>query len=50
VARAQAAPPVVIGFLAQGTPEGSAEFVSSVRKGLGEAGLVEGNDFTSLFR
>jgi putative ABC transport system substrate-binding protein len=49
-ARAQAAPAAVIGYLAQGTQEGSAEFVSSVRKGLGEAGLVEGNDFTSLFR
>jgi putative ABC transport system substrate-binding protein len=49
VARAQAAPPV-IGFLAQGTPEGSAEFVSAVRKGLSEAGLAEGKDFTSEFR
>ena len=49
VARAQAAPPI-IGFLAQGTPEGSAEFVSAVRKGLSEAGLAEGKDFTSEFR
>ena len=49
VARAQAAPPAVIGYLAQGTQEGSAEFVSSVRKGLGEAGLVEGKDFTGRF-
>ena len=48
-ARAQAAPPI-IGFLAQGTPEGSAEFVSAVRKGLSEAGLAEGKDFTSEFR
>jgi hypothetical protein len=36
VARAQT-PPAVIRYLAQGTQEGSAEFVSSVRKGLGEA-------------
>jgi putative tryptophan/tyrosine transport system substrate-binding protein len=50
VVRAQAAPLPVIGYLAQGTPEGSAEFVSAVRKGLGEAGLVEAKDFTSEFR
>ena len=49
-ARAQAAPTAVIGYLAQGTPEGSAEFVSAVRKGLSEAGLAEGKDFTSEFR
>jgi putative ABC transport system substrate-binding protein len=48
--RAQAAPPPIIGYLAQGTQEGTAEFVSAVRKGLGEAGLVEGKDFTSQFR
>jgi putative ABC transport system substrate-binding protein len=49
-ARAQGAPPPVIGYLAQGTPEGSAEFVSAVLKGLGDAGLAEGKDFTSEFR
>ena len=36
-------------YRALNSPEGSAEFVSSVRKGLGEAGLVEGKDFTSRF-
>jgi ABC-type uncharacterized transport system substrate-binding protein len=49
VAQAQAVLPAVIGYLAQGAQEGSAEFVSSVRKGLGEAGLVEGKDFTTRF-
>ena len=49
VARAQQPAMPVIGYLAQGAQEGSAEFVSSVRKGLGEAGLVEGKDFTSRF-
>ncbi len=49
-ARSQAAPPPVIGYLAQGTPEGSAEFLAAVRKGLGETGLVEGKDVASEFR
>jgi putative tryptophan/tyrosine transport system substrate-binding protein len=49
-ARAQAPPPRVIGYLAQGTPEVGVGFVTAVRKGLGEAGLVEGKDFTSEFR
>jgi putative tryptophan/tyrosine transport system substrate-binding protein len=49
-ARAQQAPPPVIGYLAHGTPEGEAAFVAAVRKGLGEAGLVEGKDVTSEFR
>jgi putative tryptophan/tyrosine transport system substrate-binding protein len=50
-ARSQAAPPPpVIGYLAQGTPVGSAEFVAAVREGLSEVGLVEGKDFTSEFR
>jgi putative tryptophan/tyrosine transport system substrate-binding protein len=40
----------VIGYLSQGAPEGSADIVAAVRKGLGEAGLVEGQDFTSEFR
>jgi putative ABC transport system substrate-binding protein len=40
----------VIGYLAQGTPEGTRELVAAVRKGLGEAGLAEGRDFTSEFR
>jgi putative ABC transport system substrate-binding protein len=48
--RAQAARPSVVGFLAQGTPEATAEFAAAVRKGLGEGGLVEGKDFTAEFR
>ena len=40
----------VIGFLSHGTPEGTAAFVAAVRKGLGEAGLVEGKDVTSELR
>src|SRR5262249_48982273 len=39
-----------IGYLSHGTPEGTAAFVDAVRKGLGEAGLVEGKDFASEFR
>jgi putative ABC transport system substrate-binding protein len=49
-ARAQQVSPRVIGYLSQGTPEGSAGFVPAVQKGLGDAGLVEGKDFTSEFR
>ena len=48
-ARAQQPPPVV-GYLAHGTPEGGAALVAAVRKGLGEARLVEDKDFTSQFR
>jgi putative ABC transport system substrate-binding protein len=40
----------VIGYLSHGTPEGTSAFVSAVRKGLGEAGMVEGKDVTSEFR
>ena len=40
----------VIGYLSHGTPEGTAAFVSAVRKGLGEAGIVDGKDVTSEFR
>jgi putative tryptophan/tyrosine transport system substrate-binding protein len=47
--RAQQSSPVV-GYLAHGTPEGGAALVAAVRKGLGEAGLAEGKDFTSQFR
>jgi putative ABC transport system substrate-binding protein len=49
-ARSQAAPLPVIGYLSQGTPEGTAGLVAAVRKGLGEAGMVEGKDVTSEFR
>src|SRR5262249_45040076 len=48
-ARAQQ-PPRVVGYLARAAPEGSAALVAAVRKGLGEAGLAEGKDFTSQFR
>src|SRR6516162_9982175 len=47
-ARAQTIP--IIGFLAQGTPDEGAALLSAVRKGLGEANLIEGRDFTSEFR
>jgi putative ABC transport system substrate-binding protein len=49
-ARAQQRKPLVIGYLAHGTPEGTTEFVAAVRKGLGEAGVVEGRDVTSELR
>ena len=44
------APQPVVGYLAQATPEGSAALIAAVRKGLGEAGLIEVKDFTSEFR
>jgi putative tryptophan/tyrosine transport system substrate-binding protein len=40
----------VIGYLSHGTPEGTADFVAAVRKGLDEAGLIEGRDVTSELR
>jgi putative ABC transport system substrate-binding protein len=46
----QAAMPPVIGYLAHGTPEGTATFIDAVRKGLGEAGIVDGKDATSEMR
>jgi putative tryptophan/tyrosine transport system substrate-binding protein len=49
-ARAQQAPAPVIGYLSHATPEGGADFVAAVRKGLGEAGLVDGRDVASEFR
>jgi putative ABC transport system substrate-binding protein len=49
-ARAQQALPPVIGHLAQGTPEATGDLVAALRKGLAEAGLVDGKDFTSEFR
>jgi ABC-type uncharacterized transport system substrate-binding protein len=49
-ARAQQGARPVIGYLAQGTPEGTAALVAAVRKGAGETGLVEGKDFTSELR
>jgi putative ABC transport system substrate-binding protein len=49
-AAAAQTPLPVIGYLAQGTPEGTAAFLDAVRKGLGEGGLIEGRDFFSEFR
>ena len=48
-ARAQSVPPM-IGYLAEGKPEGTAALVAAVRNGLGEAGFVEGKDYISEFR
>jgi putative ABC transport system substrate-binding protein len=50
VARGQQPAVPVIGYLAQGTPEGTADLVVAVRKGLGETGLVESKDFVSELR
>jgi putative ABC transport system substrate-binding protein len=50
VARAQSVPPM-IGYLAQYKPEQVAgQLVAALHDGLGEAGLVEGKDYTSEFR
>jgi hypothetical protein len=40
----------MIGYLAEGKPEGTAVLVAAVRNGLGETGLVEGKDYISEFR
>src|SRR5262245_8704747 len=49
-ARAQQTPPPAIGYLSHGTPEGTAGFVAAVRKGLDQAGLVEGRNVASELR
>jgi putative tryptophan/tyrosine transport system substrate-binding protein len=49
-ARAQQRALPVIGYLAQGTPEGTAALIAAIRKGIGETGLVEGKDVTSELR
>jgi ABC-type uncharacterized transport system substrate-binding protein len=49
-ARAQQAPIPVIGFLHSGSPEPIANRVAAFRKGLGEAGYVEGQNVAIQFR
>jgi putative ABC transport system substrate-binding protein len=49
-AQSQGTPPPIVGFLSQGTPEGTAAFFAAVRRGISEARLVEGRDFTGEFR
>ena len=49
-AQAQPSRPPIVGYLMNGRPEGQTALVTAVRKGLGEAGMVEGKDFTSELR
>ena len=49
-AHSQGAPLPIVGYLAQGTPKGSAALVAAVRKGLSQVGLIEGKHFTAEFR
>jgi putative tryptophan/tyrosine transport system substrate-binding protein len=49
-ASAQQAPMPVIGYLEAGAPEASANLVAAFRKGLSEAGYVEGRNVAIEFR
>jgi putative tryptophan/tyrosine transport system substrate-binding protein len=50
VARAQQASMPVIGILHPGSPEATAKYVASLRKGLAEAGYVEGRNIAIEYR
>jgi putative tryptophan/tyrosine transport system substrate-binding protein len=50
VARAQQHTIPVVGFLYSGTPEAHAHRIAGFRKGLGEAGYVEGHNLTIEYR
>jgi putative ABC transport system substrate-binding protein len=50
VARAQQSAMPVIGFLHSGSPEPNAKRLAGFRKGLGDAGFVEGKNVAIEFR